>query len=77
MAETTTLTFEEAFQQLEAIVSQLESGELTLEQSLALFEKGMHLATLCESKLDTAEQKVSQLAALDGAAPSPAVLTHE
>ena len=55
------LTFEQAFGQLEEVVRQLESGELSLEQSLALFEKGMRLAKLCEGKLDQAQQKVSQL----------------
>ncbi|MBC7260868.1 MAG: exodeoxyribonuclease VII small subunit [Chloroflexi bacterium] len=63
------LTFEQAFQQLEEVVGQLEKGELTLEQSLALFEKGMRLAKLCESKLDEAEQKVSQLAGMSNAGP--------
>jgi len=62
-------TFEQAFQQLEEVVRQLESGELTLEQSLALFEEGMHLAKLCESKLDQAEQKVSRLLGVEGGKP--------
>jgi len=61
MEEMADLTFEAAFQQLEAVVTQLEGGELPLEQSLALFEKGMLLARLCEKKLDEAEQKVSKL----------------
>jgi exodeoxyribonuclease VII small subunit len=55
------LTFEQAFAQLEEVVQQLESGDLPLEKSLALFEKGVRLAKLCEGKLDDAEQKVSQL----------------
>ena len=55
------LTFEQAFQQLEGVVQELESGTLPLEESLLLFERGMHLARLCEGKLDNAEQKVSQL----------------
>ncbi len=66
MEETAGLTFEQAVQQLEEVVQQLESGELSLEQSLALFERGMLLARLCESKLDEAEQKVSQLVGLGG-----------
>ncbi|MBM4432162.1 MAG: exodeoxyribonuclease VII small subunit [Chloroflexi bacterium] len=65
----TELTFEQAFQQLEEVVRQLESGDLTLEQSLSLFERGMHLARLCESKLDQAEQKVSQLVGVEGGRP--------
>jgi exodeoxyribonuclease VII small subunit len=63
------LTFEQAFGQLEEVVRQLESGELSLEQSLALFEKGMRLAKLCEGKLDQAQQRVSQLAGASGEGP--------
>jgi exodeoxyribonuclease VII small subunit len=66
----TELTFEQAFAQLEEAVQQLESGELSLEQSLALFEKGMRLAKICESKLDQAEQKVSQLVGADSRGPA-------
>ncbi len=55
------LSFEEAFQQLGEVVQRLEGGELPLEQSLALFEQGMALARLCESKLDDAELRVQQL----------------
>ena len=60
------LTFEQAFGQLEAVVQQLEGGELSLEQSLALFETGMRLAKLCAAKLDQAEQKVSKLSGIGG-----------
>lgn len=69
MEEMAELTFEQAFGQLEEVVRQLESGELSLEQSLALFEKGMRLAKLCEGKLDQAQQKVSQLAGIGGEGP--------
>jgi exodeoxyribonuclease VII small subunit len=64
------LTFEQAFAQLEEVVQQLESGELSLEQSLALFEKGMRLAKLCQDKLDQAEQKVSQLTDIGNEGPA-------
>lgn len=64
------LTFEQAFGQLEEVVRQLESGELSLEQSLALFEKGVRLAKLCEGKLDQAEQKVSQLVGIGSERPA-------
>jgi len=64
------LTFEQAFGQLEEVVRQLESGELSLEQSLALFEKGMRLAKLCEGKLDQAEQKVRQLVGIGSEGPA-------
>lgn len=61
MADKTTQSFEESYAQLEEVVRQLERGELTLDESMALFEKGIKLAQLCEAKLDKAEQKVSQL----------------
>lgn len=61
MADKTSLTFEESYAQLEEVVRQLERGELTLDESMALFEKGIKLAQMCEARLDKAEQKVSQL----------------
>lgn len=63
------LTFEQAFGQLEEVVRQLESGDLPLEQALALFEKGMRLAKLCELRLDQAEQKVRQLTGVGATGP--------
>ncbi|MGB0495472.1 MAG: exodeoxyribonuclease VII small subunit [Kangiellaceae bacterium] len=48
---------------MEQIVQSLEDGELTLEQSLTQFEKGVKLTRECQSILDTAEQKVSVLTA--------------
>jgi exodeoxyribonuclease VII small subunit len=63
------LTFEQAFQQLGEVVQELEGGELPLEQSLDLFERGMALARLCEGKLDAAEQKVQQLVDSDVGGP--------
>ena len=55
------LTFEQAFAQLEEIVARLESAELSLDDSLALFEKGQTLAAQCAGLLATAELKVKQL----------------
>jgi len=77
MEEIAGLTFEQAFQQLEEVVRQLESGELSLEQSLTLFERGMLLARLCESKLDAAEQKVNQLVGVSSEGPVLAPFTAE
>lgn len=56
-----TLTFEQAFAELEALVQQLEAGQLALEESLALFERGQALAARCGALLDSAELKVKQL----------------
>ncbi|MGQ0601965.1 MAG: exodeoxyribonuclease VII small subunit [Anaerolineales bacterium] len=55
------LTFEQAFAELEALVEQLEAGQLALEESLALFERGQALAARCGVLLDNAELKVKQL----------------
>ncbi len=57
------VSFETAIGELERIVSQLESGDLELEQSLALFERGIELTRLSQSKLQEAEQKVQILMA--------------
>jgi exodeoxyribonuclease VII small subunit len=50
--------FERSMQELEALVDQLEQGDLTLEQSLAAFERGINLTRTCQQALDTAEQRV-------------------
>jgi exodeoxyribonuclease VII small subunit len=53
--------FEDALNKLEKIVSQLEAGEISLEESLKLFEEGIRLSRLCNQKLDEAEKKVEIL----------------
>jgi len=59
---TETIDFEKSLAELESIVKQLESGNLALEKSLALFERGVQLARACKEKLAEAEFKVNQLA---------------
>ncbi|MFO7782995.1 MAG: exodeoxyribonuclease VII small subunit [Thermodesulfobacteriota bacterium] len=54
-------TFEESMKRLEEIVQRLESGEMSLEDSLQVFEEGMQLAAFCSNKLDEAEKKVTLL----------------
>jgi exodeoxyribonuclease VII small subunit len=61
--ETKELTFETALAELEQIVSKLEAGELTLEESLTLFERGQELADFCNDLLDNASLRVEQLTA--------------
>jgi len=56
-----TLSFEEGYERLEQIIQQLEQGELSLEQSVALYEEGVQLARYCGHKLDDAELRVTQL----------------
>ena len=53
--------FEDSLKKLESIVAQLEQGELTLEDSLKLFEEGVGLSTACKQELDAAEGKVEVL----------------
>jgi len=53
--------FEEAMQRLEKIVQDLDSGELSLEDSIKAFEEGMKLVKFCSGKLEEAEQKVNIL----------------
>jgi len=55
------LTFEAAFQELEETTHRLENDELTLDEALALFERGQTLARLCSEKLEQAELRVNQL----------------
>ena len=54
-------SFEGALQKLETIVQRLEKGELTLEESLGLYEEGIRLSRLCHAKLEEAEGKIEQL----------------
>ncbi len=61
------LTFEAGYAELEALVARLQAGGLTLEESMALFERGMQLARACGTLLDRAELRVRQLTA-DGEA---------
>ena len=63
------LTFEASMQRLDEIVKQLEKGDVALDASLALFEEGSHLLTICNEMLDTAEQKVVQLTKGSDGAP--------
>lgn len=55
------VTFEEAMKQLEAIVQDLEAGDLSLEIALKKFEEGVRLSKLCSRKLDETEKKISIL----------------
>ena len=62
------MTFEEAMQALEAVVSQLEIGDVALEQSIALYQRGADLKTHCSDKLKDAEEKVELIRASEGRA---------
>ena len=53
--------FESLFSELEATVAKLEAGDLSLDESLALFQRGMELAKKCGAMLDTAELRIKEL----------------
>ncbi|WP_370158726.1 exodeoxyribonuclease VII small subunit [Salipiger bermudensis] len=55
------MTFEQAMAELEQVVGQLERGEVPLEQSIALYERGAKLKARCETTLKEAEEKVAQI----------------
>ena len=63
MSETTVaeMSFEEAMSALEAVVGQLERGDVPLEQSITLYERGAELKAHCETKLKEAEEKVAKI----------------
>ena len=54
-------SFESAMEQLETLVSRMESGDLSLEESLKAFEQGVHLTRFCQDQLKKAELKVQEL----------------
>ncbi len=62
------LSFEESLNELDTIVQSLEQGELSLEESMALFERGLNLSQLSQVKLQAAEQKVQILLDKNGTA---------
>jgi exodeoxyribonuclease VII small subunit len=55
------MSFEEALAELEGIVRQLEAGEVELEKSIAIYERGAALKAHCEARLKSAELKVEQI----------------
>jgi exodeoxyribonuclease VII small subunit len=58
-------TFEEALRDLDRIVQDLESGQTGLEESLSLYERGVHLIRSCQAKLRSAEQRILLLTEVD------------
>lgn len=54
-------SFEDALEQLKSIVEQLESQEITLEDSVKLYERGVELSKLCNNVLNDAELRIQQV----------------
>ena len=56
-----TLSFEQAMDELDQLVRRMESGELSLDDSIAAYRRGAELARYCQSRLANAEQEIRQL----------------
>ena len=61
LQEKNTISFEDAMKELEQIASQLEKGDLNLDQAVAKFEEGMKLSKACNKILEDAEKRISIL----------------
>ena len=61
MSDVNQMSFEDAIKELEVVVGQLERGDVALDQSIALYERGAALKARCEAKLKEAEEKVARI----------------
>jgi len=75
MNDTAIKNFESALSELESIVKNLEDGNLSLEKSLSLFERGIELSRYCHTRLEAAEQRLEVLTEKGEVAPAPTSLT--
>jgi exodeoxyribonuclease VII small subunit len=77
MPEASIKDFEAAIAELEAIVRKLEEGDLALEQSLALYERGVQLSRFCHAQLEQAERRIEILNERGELKPAPASFAAE
>jgi exodeoxyribonuclease VII small subunit len=77
MAKAKTVNFETALSELENLVQSMESGDLSLENSLKAFEDGMQLSRDCQQALADAEQKVQLLMDKDGEIVSKTLVAED
>lgn len=71
-ADVKTLSFEAAMAELESVVTRLESGDVALEESIALYQRGAELRAHCAAKLSEAEEKVAKITTDADGAPTGA-----
>ena len=76
-ADPTIKDFEAAIAELESIVKKLEEGDLPLEASLQLYERGVQLSRFCHSRLEEAERRIEVLNERGELKPAPAALAEE
>ncbi len=74
MSDPSIKDFEAAIAELESIVKKLEEGDLALEQSLALYERGVQLSRFCHARLEDAERRIEILTDRGDLKPAPASL---
>jgi exodeoxyribonuclease VII small subunit len=77
MPEPSIKDFEAAIAELESIVKKLEDGELALEQSLILYERGVQLSRFCHARLEEAERRIEILTDRGELKPAPSSLTTD
>ena len=75
MSDASIKDFETAIAELESIVKTLEAGDLPLEQSLALYERGVQLSRFCHARLEDAERRIEVLTEHGELKPAPSSLT--
>jgi exodeoxyribonuclease VII small subunit len=69
MTDVNDMSFEDAIKELETVVGQLERGDVALDESIALYERGAALKARCEAKLKEAEEKVAKITLGENGAP--------
>jgi exodeoxyribonuclease VII small subunit len=74
--DTTIKDFEAAIAELEGIVKKLEEGDLPLEKSLELYERGVQLSRFCHARLEEAERRIEVLDERGELKPAPAALAN-
>jgi exodeoxyribonuclease VII small subunit len=77
VADTSIKDFEGAIAELEGIVKKLEEGDLPLEQSLGLYERGVQLSRFCHARLEAAERRIEILTDRGELKPAPPSLTAD
>ncbi|MFQ1701433.1 exodeoxyribonuclease VII small subunit [Loktanella agnita] len=70
MSDIDEMSFEQAIKELETVVGQLERGDVALDESIALYERGAALKARCEAKLKEAEEKVAKITLGEGGQPA-------
>jgi exodeoxyribonuclease VII small subunit len=75
--DSTIKDFEAAIAELEGIVKKLEEGDLPLEQSLQLYERGVHLSRFCHARIEEAERRIEILNERGELKPAPTTLVED